>query len=283
MTSAGEPGELLGGGAQRGRGDLGALLLVGRVLVPEPLHAVAAQVVVGGELVVGSRVEGRVGDRVEEHLLDQGDVAAVLRHQGERGGHVAADGVADHRDTGGVQALGRALGDDPLGHCVVLLDGDGVAGLGREVVLGEDDSGLCADRQFAHQAVVGVGVAEDPARAMDVDDHRERAGGAGGADDPRPHLAGGSAGHGDPLFVDGGLGYVAGLQVVDSLAALCRGQLEQERRVRGRLGECRGGGLQDGAGAVDSVMTISSDRVPRTGSVGGPAVERRHYLIVALD
>jgi hypothetical protein len=34
--------------------------------------------------------------------------------------------------------------------------------------LGEDDGCVDANREFGHEAVVGVGVAEDPAGAVDV-------------------------------------------------------------------------------------------------------------------
>jgi hypothetical protein len=38
------------------------------------------------------------------------------------------------------------------------------------VVLDEDDGGVHADGEVAHQAVVGAGVAEHPAAAVDVED-----------------------------------------------------------------------------------------------------------------
>lgn len=248
----GQAGELLDRGAQRGGGDLGALGGVGGVLVPEPLHAVAAQEVALGELVVRAGVEGRVGDRIEEHLLHQGYVPALLGHQRQRGGHVAADRVPGDRDAGGVEVLGGAVGDDPAGDGVVLLDGNGVPGLGRQVVLGEDDGGAGAGGEFADQAVVRVGVAEDPkAGAVEVEDHRQGVGGTGGADDPGTDAAGRAALDGDPLLVDVRLFNVTGLDLVHGLAALGRGQVEQERRLRRRRREIRRGRLQDrGSGHV---------------------------------
>jgi hypothetical protein len=63
-----EPAQLLDGGSQRRGGDLAALARVGRVLIPAPHHRVASQVVALGELMVGRRVEGCVGDRVEQQL-----------------------------------------------------------------------------------------------------------------------------------------------------------------------------------------------------------------------
>lgn len=56
--------------------------------------------------------------------------------------------------------------------------------------------------------------------------------------------AGGAAGEGDPLLVDRGLGDLAGLDVVDRLAALLGAEVEEERRLRGRGREFRGSLLQ---------------------------------------
>jgi hypothetical protein len=59
--------------------------------------------------VVGLGVEVRVCDRVEEHLLHEADVAALLGQQGERRGHVAADRIAGDRDAGRVEVLLHAV------------------------------------------------------------------------------------------------------------------------------------------------------------------------------
>src|SRR2546430_9673031 len=93
---------------------------VGRVLVPEPLHAGAPQPIAGGELLIGADVERRVGDRVEEHLAEETYVAALLGGQREGGRHVAADRVTGHDHAGGVQAVVSAVRDDPPGRGVVL-------------------------------------------------------------------------------------------------------------------------------------------------------------------
>jgi hypothetical protein len=58
--------------------------------------------------------------------------------------------------------------DHPLRSRVALLDGHRVAGLRREVVLGEDYRQTGTDDQFADQTVMGVSVPEHPARTMDV-------------------------------------------------------------------------------------------------------------------
>jgi Collagen triple helix repeat (20 copies) len=57
---------------------------------------------------------------------------------------------------------------------VVLLDRHGVVRLRRARVFGEHDRGAGADGELADEAVVREGVAEDPAGAVDVEDHRQR-------------------------------------------------------------------------------------------------------------
>jgi hypothetical protein len=64
-----------------------------------------------------------------------------------------------------------ALADDPAGGRVALLDRDRVARLRRAVVLDEHDRGPGADGELAHEPVMGAGVAEHPAAAVDVQDH----------------------------------------------------------------------------------------------------------------
>jgi hypothetical protein len=63
-----------------------------------------AQPVPGGELMVRSSVERRVGDRVVQPLPGDLGAAALLGQDRDRGGHVAADRIACHRDPAGVQS-----------------------------------------------------------------------------------------------------------------------------------------------------------------------------------
>ena len=62
--------------------------------------------------------------------MHEGDLAALLGQDRQRRGHVAADRVAGDRESGGVEAFGRALLGDPQRGGVGLLDGQRVAGLG---------------------------------------------------------------------------------------------------------------------------------------------------------
>jgi hypothetical protein len=154
---------------------------------------------------------------------------------------VAADRVAGDRDAGRVEVLLRAVPGDPGGDGVGFLDRGGVLGLRREAVVREHHGCAGADRELADQPVVGVGVAEHPARAVDVDDDRQRAGRVARAQDADRHLAGRPAGHPRVGDVDVGLGDVAGLHLVDGLATLLGAEVEQEGRVGGRVREPLGG------------------------------------------
>ena len=189
--------------------------------------------------------------------MHEAHVAALVRHQRQRGGHVAADRVAGDGDAVGVELVGGALAHDPLGGRVPLLDRDGIARFGRAVVLDEHDSGAGADGELADESVVRVGVAEHPAAAVHVEDHRQRPGGVRGPDDPHAHVAD-VGGHGDPAVVDGQLVDRRGLHVVEHGARLGRAQLVQERRLGGRLDERLRGRLEhDGVACVVTDMCDS--------------------------
>ena len=108
--------------------------------------------------------------------------------------------------------------------------------LRRAVVLDERDGRAGADGQFADEPVVRVGVAEHPAAAVHVEDHRQRPLGVGRPDDPHAHVAD-LGGDGDPALLDRQLVDRRGLDVVEHLAGLGRGELVQERRLGGRLDE----------------------------------------------
>ncbi len=140
-----QPGDLLDAGLIRRRSDIGASSRVGGVGVPEPFHLSTAEVVAGGELLVGRGVHRGVGDRVVQRLLDECDVALFLGHEGQRGRHVAAHRFACNCHAAGIQPFGGAVACDPLGGCVALLDRDRVLGFWRVGVLHERQCRTGAD------------------------------------------------------------------------------------------------------------------------------------------
>jgi hypothetical protein len=90
------------------------------------------------------------------------------------------------------------------------------------------------------------GVAEHPAAAVHVQDHRQRALHAGRAHDA--HLDVADLGrHGDPVHVDGQLVDRRRLDVIEHLARLAGGQLVQERRRGGCVHERLRRGLEHNA------------------------------------
>jgi hypothetical protein len=118
-------------------------------------------------------------------------------------------------------------------------------------VVGEHHRGLRAHGELADESVVGVVVAEDPAGAVEVDDHRQRPAGALRAQDAHRHLAGRAAGHGGVLDVDGRLLDRAGLDRIDGPATLVRAELKQVGRIRV--------GVDDGLGLRLEVDGVGHD------------------------
>ncbi len=197
-----------------------------------------------GEGPVALGVLGRVGDGVVQRLVHEGHVTPLLRHVGQGGGHVAADRVSGDGQAGGVEPFAGTLGGDPAGGGVGLLDGDGVSGLRRAVVLHEDQRCVHPDRQLAHEPVVRAGVAEDPATAVHVEDHGQRADAADGLDDAHPHVAH-LRRNGEPLVVHVRLFDGLRLHVVEQLARALDPELVQQRRLGRRVGEILRGGFEN--------------------------------------
>ncbi len=273
----GQPLQLVEGGPQRRGVDLGPLRGVAGVGVPEPLHAVAGEVVALGELEVGRGVEVGVGHRVQQDLRLEVDPRALLVHEGEDGRHAAADRFAGDGDPRGVQAVFRAVFEDPLAHGVVLLDLGGVLRLGGPVVDREDPGRVRADGEFAEEAVVGLVVAEDPAGAVDVEHHRQRPRSALRTDDAGGDGAPGARVHVDPLLVDLGAGDTrVALQAEQDVPALLRRDLvDPGMRIR-RLAQLFRRGFQIGGSEGEGQscpLPVAGTRVP--GSRGRTAGRRR--------
>ena len=108
--------------------------------------------------------------------------------------------------------------------------------LGGTVVLDEDDGGVRTDGQFADETIMGAGVAEDPAAAVDVQNRGKGRRRPRRFDDARLNVAdvGGNA---HPLLVDVGLVDRCGLDVVEDFPCALGPELVEERGLRGRLGK----------------------------------------------
>ena len=151
--------------------------------------------------------------------------AALLGQQRDRGAHVPADAVAGDRDAAAVQATLQPVLGDPPGHGSApgwpwgTWPGSGCSW--------EHHRGLGADGELADEPVVGVGVAEDPAGAVEVEDHRQRPADALGRRMRTDTWPDGPPGHGGVLDVDGQLLDRAGLDRIDGPATLVRAELKQ--------------------------------------------------------
>ena len=95
---------------------------------------------------------------------------------------------------------------------------------------------------------MGVRVAENPAGAVNVEHDRQRTGGALGAHDADGDVAVRAARDRVVGDVDLGLVDVAGLDLVDDLAALDSAEVEQVGRVGGGVSERLGGRLEHDRG-----------------------------------
>lgn len=104
-----------------------------------------------GKLVVRCRVEGRVGDRVEQYLQPDVWLPALSGEPRDHHRHVVPGAVASYS-----QLL------DPPRHHAARLEGCRIAHLRAEPVHREDDGSPGSDRELAHRPVMPPRAAEDP-------------------------------------------------------------------------------------------------------------------------
>ena len=152
-------------------------------MVPAVLHKRPGQEPALAVGAVGLRVEVGAQRGPEELLVDDVRRAAVVRHQRDGGGHVAAHAVASDRELGAVDAQVVAVLAHPHGRRVGLLDLDGVASLGDGRVFGEHGDRSGPDDEVAHEALVVLEVAGDPDGAVEEHEYRQRSADALGAND----------------------------------------------------------------------------------------------------
>ena len=143
---------------------------VGRVVVPEPLHRVAAHEQLVGGIEVGVGVEVAVGHRIHEHL--QRDLRAgrpsALRHDRRQASAGAVAG--DDQRHGAARDL-LEVRRRPLQRRPRVLDRGREAMLGSEAVVDEHHRAAGLLGQPAPERVELVQRAEDPAPAVVVHDH----------------------------------------------------------------------------------------------------------------
>lgn len=201
-----------------------ALGFVGQIGVPEPLHRLLGQPRAIGELVVGTIVEIGVGDGVEQHLLIDGRTAAFLGKQRHHRRHVAADAIACDREPGGVDLELLGMLGDIFGRSISLLDGNGIAGFRRALVVDEDDSGIGAVGDLAHQPVMRIRIAQHPAAAMEIENDRQCALGMFRADDAQLDAACRTSLDDPVLFLGGKFLHIALLRASQDIAGIGRRQ-----------------------------------------------------------
>ena len=157
-------------GAQRRGIRVRARRGVGRVVIPEPRHRVAAHDQLVGGIEVGVPVEIAVGHRIHEHLQRdlESSVTGPLRHDCRQAsaGAVAGD---DQRHGAARDLLDVRRG--PLQRRPRVLDGCRIAMLRSEAIVDQDHRAAAAGREPAAERVELIERAEDPPAAVVVDDH----------------------------------------------------------------------------------------------------------------
>ena len=165
----GKPGQVVERGAQGRGGDLGSLVDVREVGIPEPGHGLGAKMRALRELLVAPGVLGGVGDGVVERLVAEGHVAALLGEDRRAAVMLPPTESPAMASRLASRPTVDPVRPDPSGGRVDLLDGDRVPRLRRSVVLDEGNGCVDADGELPDQAVVCPGVAQDPAAAVDVE------------------------------------------------------------------------------------------------------------------
>ena len=163
-------------GVQQRRGaPVQVLRLVGDVVVVEVVHRVRGQQVALAVAGVRGPAAALVGGRVDQQLEAHRQVAGIAQRDRHHRGQVAAGAVAADRQARGIDAqLGGVVAHPARG-------GDAVVHRGREAVLRahavvhRHHRAAGGVGQLAAQRVVRVQVADDPAAAVVVHQHRRRA------------------------------------------------------------------------------------------------------------
>ena len=172
MTRAGgSPCSCLQAGAQRRHIGIVARLGVRCVQIPAVLHEGAGQEPPRAVFVIGRGVDAGVGRRDHQHLVADLGAAAVLGHERQRRGHVAAHRVAGHRDPAAVRAELFGVARHPLQHGIGLIELRGEARLGQGRVLDEHADLAGADHQIPQQTLMVLEIPDDPDAAVNEQQH----------------------------------------------------------------------------------------------------------------
>src|SRR5262245_38207737 len=168
---------------QRRGVDFYALLGVGRVEVIHPPHQRRGQEPLLAELSVRFRVEGGVHNRPHHDLQFDGGAALLFGLQGRHGRHISPDAIAHDGQGGAVHPKLLTVRSHPLRRSVDFIDGLWIPGIGRAGIVDEDGGKPGQDDEVTHHPLVRGIIAQYPATAVNEDEHRAWAGGAGGTHD----------------------------------------------------------------------------------------------------
>jgi hypothetical protein len=113
---------------------------------------------------------------IDQQLEGDGQVTCIARSDRHHGREIAAGAVAADRQAACIEAQRRGLAAHPARGGQHVVDGGGKAVFGAHAVVDRDHRAPRAVGQLPAQHVVRVEIADDPATAVVVHQHRQRAG-----------------------------------------------------------------------------------------------------------
>ena len=149
------------------------LIAVRHVLIPEPLHGVASQVVTVGKVLDRWRIEGSAGNRIDQHLGGYSGAAALFRHHGDGCGHVASGAVSGNRDLISPDSNLTGVLGNPFGSRIAFFHRHRIPHFRRPIVLNKNYGCAGSVDNLADKAVISIGISQNPPAAMEVHHHRK--------------------------------------------------------------------------------------------------------------
>ena len=165
-------------------------------MVDEPLHGGGDKRVAFLDALVALVAHAHVRHGVDQQLEGDLGQVGVARHQRHHGGDVAAGAVTAHGRAGGVDGEVGGVGQDPAGGGRGIGDGAGELHFRGQAVIHRHHAAAGGVGDGAAGLVVAVEVAQHPAAAVVVDQHRQHGtgGAAHGAVEAQAHGAVGAGG-----------------------------------------------------------------------------------------
>ena len=177
-------------GQQRRGAPILPVLGLWNIEIDEPAHGLVGEDQVLGEAAVVIAAHREIDGGIQEDLRLELD-AGIAHGEGNGCRQIAASAVATDGHAAGVHAQHVGVGLHPMHGGEAVLVGCGEYVLRRHAVVDRDHGTVCGVGDLAADPVMAVEVAQHPAAAVIVDEHRQHAhvGGSGAAIDADGHRA----------------------------------------------------------------------------------------------